>query len=384
MWAHDIDSAEYAARLDGIEAALPGHDGGRRAGVPTTRPRSEAARSTPARRPRHRDVVRRDGGRGRRSAAPTCCRRSCRARSTCTPASAASCPRSPAGPTSSCSRRWSPEALVEAGVERRRASTRWPPRSGPGLVGALLVGVSAAKALALVWDVPFVAREPPRGAPLRGVPRGARPRAAARRAAGVGRPHDARADGGPRRSTGCSARPSTTPPARRSTRSPATSASATRAARPSTGSAHRGRPDGDRASRGRCSTTGSTSRSAGSRRRSSTTCASTPTVATADVAASFQEAVVDVLVAKARRGRPRSAPRACALGGGVAANSLLRERLLDACDGRRAARRSCPAGRCAPTTRHDRGRRLVAARSDGPSPLDTGADPNLRLALLID
>ena len=28
---------------------------------------------------------------------------------------------------------------------------------GPGLVGALLVGVSAAKALALVWDVPFVA-----------------------------------------------------------------------------------------------------------------------------------------------------------------------------------------------------------------------------------
>src|SRR4029450_12213197 len=27
---------------------------------------------------------------------------------------------------------------------------------GPGLVGSLLVGVSAAKALALVWDVPFV------------------------------------------------------------------------------------------------------------------------------------------------------------------------------------------------------------------------------------
>ena len=28
---------------------------------------------------------------------------------------------------------------------------------GPGLVGALLVGVSAAKAMALVWGVPFVA-----------------------------------------------------------------------------------------------------------------------------------------------------------------------------------------------------------------------------------
>src|SRR3546814_3245735 len=28
---------------------------------------------------------------------------------------------------------------------------------GPGLVGALLVGVSAAKSLALAWDVPFIA-----------------------------------------------------------------------------------------------------------------------------------------------------------------------------------------------------------------------------------
>ena len=28
---------------------------------------------------------------------------------------------------------------------------------GPGLIGALLVGVSAAKSLALAWDVPFVA-----------------------------------------------------------------------------------------------------------------------------------------------------------------------------------------------------------------------------------
>ena len=53
-------------------------------------------------RPRHRDVVRRDGRRGRRRRQPTCCRRSCPARSTSTPASAASCPRSPAAPTSSC------------------------------------------------------------------------------------------------------------------------------------------------------------------------------------------------------------------------------------------------------------------------------------------
>src|SRR5258705_439641 len=47
------------------------------------------------------------------------------------------------------------QALVEAGladdeVEVVAATT------GPGLIGALLVGLSAAKALALVWDVPFV------------------------------------------------------------------------------------------------------------------------------------------------------------------------------------------------------------------------------------
>ena len=47
-------------------------------------------------------------------------------------------------------------ALAEAGM-------RWPEVDavaatyGPGLVGALLVGVSAAKALALAWDVPFIA-----------------------------------------------------------------------------------------------------------------------------------------------------------------------------------------------------------------------------------
>ena len=39
---------------------------------------------------------------------------------------------------------------------RRAISTPWPPPSGPGLIGSLLVGVSAAKAYALAWGVPFV------------------------------------------------------------------------------------------------------------------------------------------------------------------------------------------------------------------------------------
>src|SRR5512132_713066 len=48
------------------------------------------------------------------------------------------------------------QALVEAGVADDEIDAV-AATVGPGLVGSLLVGVSAAKALALVWDVPFVA-----------------------------------------------------------------------------------------------------------------------------------------------------------------------------------------------------------------------------------
>ena len=48
------------------------------------------------------------------------------------------------------------QAIVEAGIEDERIDAVGA-TVGPGLVGSLLVGVSAAKALALVWDVPFVA-----------------------------------------------------------------------------------------------------------------------------------------------------------------------------------------------------------------------------------
>ena len=48
------------------------------------------------------------------------------------------------------------QALVEAGLEDSHVDAV-ACTTGPGLIGALLVGVSAAKALALVWDVPFVA-----------------------------------------------------------------------------------------------------------------------------------------------------------------------------------------------------------------------------------
>jgi N6-L-threonylcarbamoyladenine synthase len=46
-------------------------------------------------------------------------------------------------------------ALIEAGIDGDDVDVV-AATTGPGLIGALLVGVSAAKALALAWDVPFV------------------------------------------------------------------------------------------------------------------------------------------------------------------------------------------------------------------------------------
>ena len=53
-----------------------------------------------------------------------------------------------------------------------------------------------------------------------------------------------------------------------------------------------------------------------------------PDVSSQDVAASFQAAVVDVLVTKARRAAAATGATGIVLGGGVAANSLLREEIL--------------------------------------------------------
>ena len=50
------------------------------------------------------------------------------------------------------------QALAEAGLEiPDQPPAAVAATAGPGLLGALVVGVSAAKALALAWDVPFVA-----------------------------------------------------------------------------------------------------------------------------------------------------------------------------------------------------------------------------------
>ena len=46
-------------------------------------------------------------------------------------------------------------AVTEAGILPSRIDVV-AATAGPGLIGALLVGVSAAKSLALVWDKPFI------------------------------------------------------------------------------------------------------------------------------------------------------------------------------------------------------------------------------------
>lgn len=107
-----------------------------------------------------------------------------------------------------------------------------------------------------------------------------------------------------------------------------------------------------------------------------------PDVSSADVAASFQAAVVDVLVTKARRAAVAVGAKGLVLGGGVAANSLLREEILGACAtdqirGFLPSREMCT----------DNAAMIAAAGwyrlgTDGPSSLDTGAYPNLRLPLL--
>ena len=107
-----------------------------------------------------------------------------------------------------------------------------------------------------------------------------------------------------------------------------------------------------------------------------------PSVDAADVAASFQACVVDVLTHKTRRAAQQVGAAGICLAGGVAANSALRERTLDICVADRInaylpSRAMCTdnAAMIAATAWH----RL---QSDGASPLDSGADPNLRIDFL--
>ena len=268
-------------------------------------------------------------------------------------------------------------AMVEAGIDERNI-TAVAATTGPGLIGALLVGVSAAKALALTWGVPFVAvnhleahlyaaflEEPELQFPL-----------VVLLVSGGHTMLISMEDYGRYRLLG-------------QTLDDAAGEAFDKVAR-FLGLGYPGGPAIDRvAMQGdpqainfprAMLNDGLDFSFSGLKTSVINHVRKNPSVSTPDVAASFQAAVVDVLVTKARRAARDVGATALALGGGVAANSLLREQFLTACTedgigGFLPSRSMCT----------DNAAMIAAAgwhrlRLDGPSPLDVGADPNMKLA----
>jgi N6-L-threonylcarbamoyladenine synthase len=102
-----------------------------------------------------------------------------------------------------------------------------------------------------------------------------------------------------------------------------------------------------------------------------------PDASTPDVAASFQESVVDTLVTKTQAAARQVGAKGVCLGGGVAANSRLRERFLAMCAAE-GVRGFVPSqAMCTDNAAMVASAAWYRWRMDGPSPLDTGAFPNL-------
>ena len=274
-------------------------------------------------------------------------------------------------------------AIVEAGVDERRIDAV-ACTNGPGLIGALLVGVSAAKSLALAWDVPYVGvnhleahlysaflEDPLLEFPL-----------VVLLVSGGHTMFIEMRDHGRYRLLG-------------QTIDDAAGEAFDKVARfldlgypggPAIDDAAlNGDPDAIRFPRAMTDDPDNLDVSfSGLKTAVTNYVRKHPDVGSADVAASFQMAVVDVLVRKARRAAQLVGATGIVLGGGVAANSLLREEILGACaaDGIRGflpSRAMCT----------DNAAMIAAAgwyrlRSDGPTGLDTGATPNLKLPLLND
>ncbi len=102
----------------------------------------------------------------------------------------------------------------------------------------------------------------------------------------------------------------------------------------------------------------------------------------ADLAAGFQEAVVDVLVSKAMRAAEQTQAKGVCLGGGVAANSRLRERFVQEAEVRGLQCLIPDRSFCT-----DNAAMIAAAAhwrlgEDGPTGLDSGAYPGLGLPVM--
>jgi N6-L-threonylcarbamoyladenine synthase len=270
-------------------------------------------------------------------------------------------------------------AIVEAGVDERRIDAV-ACTVGPGLIGALLVGVSAAKALALAWDVPFIGvnhHEAHLYSAFLEDPSLQFPLVVLLVSGGHTMIIEMR-DHGQYRLIG-------------RTIDDAAGEAFDKVAR-FLGLGYPGGPAIDREARQGDPEAIAFPRAmlhegydvsfSGLKTAVMNHVRKHPEVSSVDVAASFQAAVVDVLVAKTRRAARDVGAKGLVLAGGVAANSLLRERVLQACidDGMQAflpSREMCT----------DNAAMIASAgwfrlRSDGPTSLAVGAFPNLRLPLL--
>jgi N6-L-threonylcarbamoyladenine synthase len=104
-----------------------------------------------------------------------------------------------------------------------------------------------------------------------------------------------------------------------------------------------------------------------------------PEVTNADVAASFQEAVVDVLVAKSLAAAEEIGARGGCLAGGVAANSSLRERFAGAFAARGLESYLPSREMCTDNAAMIAAAGYFELQRSGPTPLDAGAVPDLHL-----
>jgi N6-L-threonylcarbamoyladenine synthase len=267
------------------------------------------------------------------------------------------------------------EALIEAGVTSGVEAVA--ATVGPGLAGALLVGVSAAKALALVWDVPFIGvnhMEAHLYAALLEEP-DLKPPLVALLVSGGHTMLVEMQDHGRYRLLG-------------STVDDAAGEAFDKVARflglgypggPAIQeAAASGNPEAIRFPRAMIDD-GYQFSFSGLKTAVINHVRKHPEVTTADVAASFQAAVVDVLVTKAVRAAEECGAEALCLGGGVAANGPLRERTAAEC-ARRGLRAVLPSrAMCT-----DNAAMVAAAgwwqlQADGPTALDVGVQPNLAL-----
>jgi N6-L-threonylcarbamoyladenine synthase len=104
-----------------------------------------------------------------------------------------------------------------------------------------------------------------------------------------------------------------------------------------------------------------------------------PDLEVADVAASFQAAVVDVLVTKLLRASEQTGITTVAIGGGVAANTELRARLLDEAETSGLRVVLPDISLCTDNAAMVASVAWWRLNADGPTPLDAGAYPGLRI-----